>query len=101
MTHMNTYDTKYSIERWEVYIKHQDNIGPYIGYIKALFYEDKREYCILRGRGNAIETVLKVVQMAKDELGSIHSITSCSLQRDDGHFNEKDCGTKIERAEEL
>ena len=71
------------IERWEVFVKHQENIGPYIGYIKALFYEDKREYCVLRGRGCAVETVLKVVQMAKEELGSIHSIYSCYLQKDD------------------
>ena len=92
---MNNSTIRHGIERWEVYIKHQDNIGPYIGYIKALFYDDKREYCILRGRGNAIETVLKVVQMAKEELGSIHSIYTCSLHKDDGTSNEKDQGAQI------
>jgi hypothetical protein len=49
------------LERWEVFVKHSINITPYVNYIRALFHDDKRDYIIVKGRGNAVETAMKVI----------------------------------------
>lgn len=61
-------------ERWEVYIKHTENITPYLGYIRALFLEEKRDFSIIKARGMAIESALRVIQLVKEEMGNIHSV---------------------------
>lgn len=76
---MNTKQNTKNIERWEVHIKHIDHIGPYVGYIRALFMDDKREFCKVKARGYAIETALKTIQMAKDELEDLHVTYEVSL----------------------
>lgn len=87
MYHLNTPkftpETSYNpiYERWEVYITSKEEINSYVGYIKAQFIEDKRKYVQVKARGNAIENALKVVQIVKENLGQISSLTSFSLQQ--------------------
>ena len=82
MTTIDVREVTATYPRWEVYVKHTDNITPYIGYIKALFFEDKMEFCIVRATGKAIETALRVAQMAKEEIGNICSNTKMYLHID-------------------
>ena len=65
-------------------MKHQANITPYLGYIRALFLEDRRDYCVVKATGLAIETALKVVQVTREEMGNIHSLMRIMLQADNG-----------------
>jgi DNA-binding protein len=67
-------------QRWEVYIKHTDNITPYLGYIRALFYDDKREFVMVKARGFAIESALRVIQMVREEMGNIYSVIKVYMQ---------------------
>ena len=84
----NTYNQDQSLasqgnrvyERWEVCVSSRHNINSYVGYCKAQFQDDKRKYIIVKARGNAIENALKVVQLVKENIGGIHSITKLNLQ---------------------
>jgi DNA-binding protein len=55
-------------------------LNKYVGYCKAQFEEEFREYIVIKARGGAIETALKIMQLVKDNIGSLHSYTNFNLQ---------------------
>ena len=52
---------KKSLPRWEIHVRHQTTLKPYLGYIRALLYEDKLSFCIIKARSSAIETAMQIV----------------------------------------
>ncbi len=78
MTEMSILEERY--QRWVVRIKHTERIQPYVNYIRNLFANEKRQYCLIKACGNAIETAFKVVQEAKEEIGNLRTVMSLHLQ---------------------
>ena len=58
-----------------------------LGYIKAIFNEDKLRFCVLKAGGPAIEKAMKVAQMAQEDFGNLHSIFKPMLYCED--FSKK------------
>jgi len=60
-------------QRWEVCVSAKMDINGYVGYVRAQFFEEQRQFVVVRARGLAIENALKVVQLVKENIGDIHS----------------------------
>lgn len=78
-------------ERWEVCISAKMNINSYVGYVRAQFFDDKRQFVIVKARGLAIENALKVVQLVKENMGDIHSQSKFYLMTEKETNKTKKC----------
>jgi hypothetical protein len=43
--------------------------------VRAQFFDEQRQFVVVKARGLAIENALKVVQLVKENIGDIHSQT--------------------------
>ena len=74
-------------QKWEVCVTAKDDINGYVGYVRAQFFEEQRQFVVVRARGLAIENALKVVQLVKENIGDIHSQTRLYLMTDKAKSN--------------
>lgn len=86
--HNNQIEPSY--QRWEVCVSNRFNLNSYVGYCKAQFEQEQRDFVVIKARGAAIENALKVVQLVKENIGCIHSYTNFTLQQtsDRRYFEE-------------